>query len=236
MSFSIVIPFYNEELNIKNLLNEINTSLKNLYDNFEIILINDASNDKTFEILKSLENQNKKIKLINNSLNIGQSYSIIKGIKVSKFDTIVTLDGDGQNNPIDIPNLLNEYFNSSKICLVAGIRLNRKDKFIKKLSSKIANKFRKFFLNDDCDDTGCSLKVFSKKIFLNFPEFKGLHRYLPALFKGYGCKVVFLPVSHRPRIYGQSNYGTFLRLFSGCYDIIRILKILRKIKNNDSIS
>ena len=179
-----------------------------------------------------LKYQNK-IKIINNSKNLGQSLSILNGIKSSSFETVVTLDGDGQNNPIDIPILLNKYLSDKEIKLVGGIRLNRKDSIIKRYSSIIANSIRKFILVDDCSDTGCSLKVFDKKIFLSFPFFDGIHRFLPALFKGYEKKTFYIEISHRPRLYGVSKYGIFGRLFKGIVDIIKVANIIKNYKQND---
>ena len=226
--FSIVIPLFNEAENISNLIDEISTSLEK-YDDYEIILVNDFSTDKTTDIINT--KKNKKIKLINNEKNYGQSYSIHKGIKSSFNEIIVTLDGDGQNDPTDIPNLLDIFLSKNKIELVGGLRMNRKDNLIKVLSSKIANYIRQLLLNDGCLDTGCSLKVFKKDIFLSFPYFDGMHRFLPALFKGYGHNTIFIEVNHRKRKYGISKYGTMNRLFKGIRDIIRIKKILKKKYN-----
>ena len=233
MNFTIVVPLYNEAENVENLINEIYFVFKDYKPiEYEIILVNDASNDNTSEILNSLEKKYQNLKTINNKKNFGQSFSLIKGIKSSKFNTIVTLDGDCQNNPADIPKLLKKYNSDNDIGLVGGLRLKRKDKIIKKISSKIANKVRKIILNDKCDDTGCSLKVFDKKIFIKLPEFEGLHRFMPALFSGYGCKTFFIPVDHRARLFGKSNYGTFGRLYRGVIDIIRVLKILKNLNND----
>ena len=168
-------------------------------------------------------------RFIKNKKNIGQSFSILAGIKNSIYDTIVTLDGDGQNNPEDIPKLLEIYFNQDKYYLVGGLRLKRKDNFIKRISSKIANKVRQSILKDNCSDTGCSLKVFSKKIFLQFPEFKSMHRFLPALFKGYGYGTYFIEVEHRNREKGKSKYGTLDRLFRGIFDLINVKLMINKI-------
>jgi len=233
MNFTIVVPLYNEAENVENLINEIYSVFK-VYKQieYEIILVNDASNDNTPEILNSLEKKYQNLKTINNKKNVGQSFSLINGIKSSKFNTIVTLDGDCQNNPADIPKLLKKYNSDNDIGLVGGLRLKRKDTIIKKISSKIANKVRKIILNDKCDDTGCSLKVFDKKIFIKLPEFEGLHRFMPALFNGYGCKTFFIPVDHRARLFGKSNYGTFGRLYRGIIDMIRVLKILKNLNND----
>ena len=227
-NFSIVIPVYNEEGSIFNLIEEI-YSIKIIQNKFELIIVNDSSDDNTENILKELQNKFDII-FLNNSSNKGQSYSLLKGIEIATHDTIVTLDGDGQNNPNNIPDLLNIYLTDSELFLVGGIRIKRNDSLIKILSSKLANKIRIFILKDNCSDTGCSLKVFSKKKFMNFPFFDGIHRFLPALFHGYGLKTFFTNVDHRPRIYGYSKYGTFDRMIRGIRDIIKVAKIIKKFK------
>jgi len=124
--------------------------------------------------------------------------------------------------------LLEHYFLNESICLVGGIRSKRKDNIIKIFSSKIANKIRSYIFKDNCNDTGCSLKVFKKEIFLEFPYFNGIHRFLPSLFTGYGYETLFIKVDHRPRIRGSSNYGIFDRLFRGIVDIIKVKNIISK--------
>ena len=128
--------------------------------------------------------------------------------------------------------LLDKYFSDDNLFLIGGIRVKRKDNLIKIYSSFFANLIRSFILDDGCKDTGCSLKVFDRDIFLSFPFFSGIHRFLPALFKGYGYKTSFLNVSHRPRIRGKSNYGTFDRLYRGIIDIVKVKRIL--VKKNKS--
>ena len=228
--FSLVIPVFNEANSIDKVIEEAFLCSKKINDKNEIIVVNDGSNDATLEILKKLKKK-YNINIINNSKNYGQSYSISEGIKNSNYDIIVTIDGDGQNNPNDIANLY-EIFNTKKYGLVGGIRNKRKDSIIKIISSKIANKVRSFILRDFCKDTGCSLKIFDKKIFLKFPFFDGIHRFLPALFIGYGSKTFFLNVSHRPRISGYSKYGTYGRLTKGLRDIIKVAKIIKKFKRS----
>ncbi len=224
-SFSIVIPIYNEKRNIFNLIEEIKNNIKKEYYNYEIIVIDDFSNDLNEKDYSQMQ-KNKRLNLIKNKANIGQSLSIHKGIQNAKYSTIVTIDGDGQNNPKDILKLFKIY-QSNDYKLVGGLRLKRKDKIIKLISSKLANKIRAFFLKDNCLDTGCSLKVFDREIFLNFPIFDGIHRFLPALFSGYGFSTYFTQVDHRPRIYGSSKYGTIDRLFRGIKDIIKVKKIIK---------
>tara|TARA_Y100001936_G_C16007757_1_gene631776 strand:+ start:82 stop:774 length:693 start_codon:yes stop_codon:yes gene_type:complete len=229
--FSLIIPVYNEEKNILPLLNDIFLSLKN-YNNFEIIIINDSSTDKTKKNLEESIYSNKII-ILNNNKNKGQSYSIHNGVKNAKFKTIVTIDGDGQNNPFDIPKLLELFNQNNEYFLVGGIRKKRKDNLIKILSSKLANYVRSKILRDNCKDTGCSLKVFDRNTFLEFPYFDGIHRFIPALYAGYGYQTKFIEVSHRERVHGFSKYGTFDRMIKGIRDIKKVKKILKERKINE---
>ena len=226
MIFSIIIPIYNESENIRDLILEIENSLH--LNDYEIIVVNDCSTDNTIKVLNKISS--KKLKIINLTKQSGQSFAILTGIKNSQSSTIITIDGDGQNDPKDI-NSLYKFYNGSNYSLVGGIRIERKDSFIKKLSSNIANKFRMYFLSDDCLDTGCGLKIFDKTIFLSFKFFNGIHRFLPALYKGYGYETCFIPVNHRPRIKGISKYGTFKRLIYGLKDIIYVKKLINNYKS-----
>jgi len=229
LKFSLIIPVYNESENIMTLYNEINLSEAYEYLN-NIIFIDDVSKDNSLIILNKISKKDKKVTVLKHDINKGQSKSIKTGIDFSNDKYVITLDGDGQNDPNDIIKLIKILEKNTKISLVAGIRINRKDQFIKKYTSIVANKIRRIILNDECDDTGCSLKIFDKEIFINFPFFKGVHRFLPALFKGSGYKCYFINVNHRPRMQGNSNYGTFDRLFVGIRDILRVKKILNKKK------
>ena len=224
--FSIIVPCYNEELSIKKLIDEIIQISFNDYE-YELIIINDGSNDQTLEIITNLSKKHDFIKIIDNKINKGQSYSIHSGIKKAKFKNIVTIDADGQNDPTDIKKLLEIYFDG-KYLLVGGIRTKRKDKLIKIFSSRIANYIRKRILNDDCNDTGCSLKVLNKTVFLKLPYFDGLHRFLPALYKANGCLTKFVEVNHRERLLGVSKYGTLDRLFKGIKDLVKVYRIIKK--------
>ncbi len=231
INFSIVIPVYNEEENISNLVYEIHDALNGIKNSFEIIIINDGSNDNTKSKLKTLSTK-FKIKLIENNKNFGQSYSILKGIENSVYNNIITIDGDGQNNPYDIPKLVNIY-QKQDLHLISGIRKKRRDTFVKIISSKIANKVRSIILKDNCIDTGCSLKLFDKNFFLNTPFFNGIHRFIPALFIAHNCKIDFIDVDHRPRTLGISKYGTFDRLYRGIIDMFKVIKIIKQIKKDD---
>ncbi len=227
--FSIVIPVYNEAKNIGKLINEILFNLKDF--DYELIIVNDGSIDKTSEIIQ--RQKVEKIELINFEKNHGQSYSIYEGIRHSKNNTIVTLDGDLQNDPSDIINLLDIYFNDNEIKLISGIRKNRKDNALKIISSRIANFIRSLLLKDNCPDTGCSLKVFERSIFLKIIYFNGIHRFIPTFFENMGFKVLYIDVNHRKRVAGRSNYGTIDRLIRGIIDLYKVKKILLDMNKND---
>ena len=226
--FSIIVPVYNESESINFVVEEIFSTMKLCKNNFELIVVNDGSTDKTIDKIELLKKK-YKIRLINNNINKGQSFSIFEAIKYSNYKTVITLDGDGQNDPNDIKKLLNIY-NTNQYGLVGGIRKKRKDSYIKIISSKIANKIRSFILNDNCEDTGCSLKIFNKEVFLKFPYFDGMHRYLPALFGGFKSNTVFIEVNHRARFSGNSKYGIVGRLFKGIKDLVMVYFLLRKLK------
>ncbi len=226
-NFTLVIPVYNEEDNIVNLYSEIKNSLgENLL--YNIVFVNDGSTDNSRTVLEALK-KDPRVTSFENKKNLGQSYSIHKGIINSNNDTIITIDGDGQNDPSDIIRLLNLYNSNDNIKLVGGIRVNRKDTIIKKISSFIANKVRNFFLKDNCADTGCALKVFSKEVFIGFEFFDGLHRFLPSLFIGAGHKCKYVNVNHRYRVAGYSKYGVGNRLFRGISDMIKVKKMIKKL-------
>lgn len=225
-NFTIVIPVYNEEDNIVNLYSEIKNSIpENII--YHIIFVNDGSTDNSQNIIEELK-KDPNVYSFENKTNLGQSYSIHKGVINSTHDTIITIDGDGQNDPNDINKLLKLYNSKENIKLVGGIRVNRKDTKIKILSSYIANKIRNSFLKDNCSDTGCALKVFSKEIFIGFEFFDGMHRFLPALFAGNGYECKYLNVNHRYRAAGYSKYGVSNRLFRGVSDMFKVKKMINK--------
>ena len=160
MNISIIIPVYNEEESIVNTIKDIKNNVK-IFNNYEILIVDDCSTDNSASITKEYDSA---IKLIRNKVNKGQSYSIYRGIKESKYENIITIDADGQNNPLDFEKLIRIY-KENNCDLVSGIRVNRKDSLVKIISSKIANYVRRKILYDNCSDTGCSLKLFNKKYF-----------------------------------------------------------------------
>ena len=226
---SLTIPVYNEENNIEKLLLDIIKS--GLYDSLEnILIVDDCSIDNTYGKIINLSKIYPKVIFKRNNVNMGQSYSINLAAKVLKEEILITMDGDCQNDPKDAIKLLKAYKDNPNVYLVGGIRVKRRDSFFKKIASKIANSVRKKILNDNCDDSGCALKVFNRKQFLTFPFFNGIHRFLPALFKGFEMRTMFLEVNHFPREFGNSKYGILDRLFIGIIDTYKVKKIIKKFK------
>lgn len=220
---SVVIPVLNEESNIEPLVREIAGADAPIS---EIIYVDDGSTDGTVSVLQSLRRQYPVLRLIRHSARSGQSYALWTGIKAAGNDLIVTLDGDGQNDPADIALLYKTYKAESarhgQHVLVAGQRLKRQDSLAKKLSSRFANKLRARVLHDDTRDTGCSLKLFRRHDYLALPYFNHMHRYLPALMMREGVKIAHVDVSHRPRTAGTSKYGTLDRALVGISDLIGV--------------
>ena len=219
-SLSIVVPVRNEEDNVADLISEIQKSLKRKIT-YEIIYVDDGSTDQTYKNLITLQKTYKELRVIRHEKSCGQSTAVRTGVKYAKFNWIATLDGDGQNNPADIPKLLNAL--KEGVELVGGNRRHsRRDTWIKRISSVIANGVRSSLLKDDTPDTGCGLKLFSRDAFLDLPYFDHMHRFLPALIKRRGGLIVSVPISHRQRTHGQSNYGTIDRLLVGIVDLFGV--------------
>lgn len=226
---SVVIPVLNEEGNIATLIEEINQILVH-YSNFEIIVVDDGSHDATLQELNRLAKTDSHLRILRHRRNLGQSVAIFSGVNAATKPWIVTLDGDGQNDPKDIMKLVEAAENNilDKLLLIAGYRISRKDSNWKKFGSKFANSIRSRCLRDHCQDSGCGLKLFQKEAFLMLPHFNHLHRYLPALFQRAGGKVINMPVSHRPRISGISKYGNFSRLKVGIADLFGVAWLMRR--------
>lgn len=237
---TVVVPVFNEQDNISLLLHEIYQASQSLPIS-EIIYVDDNSNDGTLDILKSQAADYAALRIIHHYSNAGQSASLWTGVKAASNDIIVTLDGDGQNDPADIRQLFDVYEkhkHSPANFMVAGKRIRRNDSWIKRLSSRTANYIRFCILRDQTLDTGCSLKLFSRADYLNLPYFDHMHRFLPALMMRDGVSILQVRVSHRPRLTGISKYGTIDRLFAGIYDLLGVLwlqKRRRREFNSDEI-
>lgn len=227
---SVVVPVYNESGNIRPLVEEIMAALKGQSD-FEVIYVDDQSDDATPKELLDLAREFPLFRSFRHKIRSGQSAAIASGISRAQGSIIITLDGDGQNDPADIPNLIDAYERESKsggVVLIAGHRAHRKDTWLKRLSSKIANGVRGRLLGDDTPDTGCGLKVFSRDAFLAMPHFNHMHRFLPALTIRSGGCVVSVVVNHRPRTRGTSSYGLFDRLWVGIADLRGVMWLNRR--------
>lgn len=214
--FSIVIPAYNEEEIVASLVDEVKSVFKNWNKKLEIIVIDDGSTDSTRKVIKSKKN----IKLIGFDKNYGQSYALDAGIKEASGDYIITMDADGQNDPADIPVMFKK-LKTTNADLICGWRKNRKDPQTIKLGAIIAAKVRKLWLNDETIDSGCTLKLFKKETAEELNLFKGMHRFIPAILKIKGKKVIDMKVNHRPRTTGKTKYN-WLKYFPGSFGMITV--------------
>ena len=221
---SVVIPVQNEEENIRLLIDEVRQSLDGVLD-YELIYVNDGSTDSTLVILEDYRSGFPLLRIFSHQTGAGQSTAVRTGIIHAKSPVIATLDGDGQNDPADIPALYQALMANADtgVVLVNGYRKERKDTFIKRISSKLANGIRGWLLDDDTPDTGCGLKVFNRQAYLEIPFFDHLHRFLPAMMINGGGKVMSVEVNHRERQLGSSHYGFFDRLWVGIFDLMGVI-------------
>jgi dolichol-phosphate mannosyltransferase len=231
MQLSIVIPAYNEEDNITPLVEEIAVALTDYCPFYEIIVVDDGSTDDTIHRLLDLKNLYPQLRIIQHQKNKGQSAAILTGVLYAHSSWIVSLDGDGQNDPADIPRLLEARDSSpiaNKIKMVVGVRQKRRDNWLRRFSSRTANTVRSNLLHDHTPDTGCGLKLFLREEFLSLPHFNHMHRFLPALIQRDGGVVMNVPVNHRPRMSGVSKYGLFDRLWVGIIDLVGVLWLQKR--------
>ena len=223
---SIVVPVHNEAENIPVLAEEIAAALKGR--RFEVIFVNDGSSDETGSVLQKLGKTRPWLRQIKHARSCGQSAAVRSGVRAARAPIVVTLDGDGQNDPAFIPKLLTVLEAApAKVGLVNGQRLKRKGGF-KRLQSTIANGVRSAVLRDDTRDTGCGLKAFRRDVYLALPYFDALHRFTPALVKREGYEVAYVEVVDRPRAHGKSHYGMWNRLWIGLVDLAGVFWLIRR--------
>ncbi len=216
---SVVVPVYNEEDNVAPLVGEIVAALRGKVD-FEIVYVDDLSKDATLQRLQTLKANTPELRVVRHLSNSGQSTAVRNGVKAARAPWIATLDGDGQNDPADIPKLLAERDRAAPDTkLFAGWRVNRQDSGSKRWASKWANAIRSRMLQDATPDTGCGIKLFERIAFLDLPYFDHMHRYLPALMQRAGWKTVSVPVNHRHRASGVSKYNNLNRALVGIRDL-----------------
>lgn len=227
---SVVVPLFNEEENVSILESELDAALSGL--DHEIIFVDDGSVDRTVERVVSAPN----IRIIRFEKNTGQSAAIYAGLQAARGATAVLIDGDLQNDPADIPRLLTEIARGAD--LVCGYRVKRKDTLVKRLTSRVANAVRSRFTKDGVRDTGCTLKAMRRECMSALVPFKGMHRFIPALVKAAGYRLVEIPVNHRPRRFGQSKYGLGNRALRATVDMFGVRWLLArrlnyKVRNTD---
>jgi dolichol-phosphate mannosyltransferase len=228
MKISVVVPIHNEANNISELAREICSAIDGRHE-YELIFVDDGSNDNSQLILKELQQEFFAIRTIRHRNQCGQSTAIFSGVRYAVNPVIVTLDGDGQNDPRDIGPLLEAYtrlLNESDRIMVTGFRRRRQDTLIRRVSSRVANGVRSRLLKDQTPDTGCGLKIFSRELFLSLPYFDHMHRFLPALVKRTGGIIRSIEVNHRHREKGTSHYGTVDRLVAGIIDLMGVYWLL----------
>lgn len=225
---SLIIPVKNEAENIAPLVAEIRAALDGRAE-YEVIYVDDGSTDDTVARLLEIGAEFPRLKVVRHAASCGQSTAVLTGVRAACFPIVATLDGDGQNDPADIPAMLAKA-RQDNVQLVCGYRRKRRDTWLKRLSSRIANGVRSSLLKDSTPDTGCGLKVFPRELFLSLPYFDHMHRFLPALVQRAGGHVVSVEVNHRPRERGTSNYGLHNRLWVGIVDICGVMWLLRRAR------
>ena len=227
---SVVVPVFNERDNIPPLLAEIAAALRGKAE-FEIVYVDDDSSDDSVAVLAAEKPSYPELRIVRHLTRSGQSTAVWNGVRAARSPWIATLDGDGQNDPADIPKLLAARQGAPEsVRLFAGWRTTRRDSFNKRISSKIANAVRSRMLKDATPDTGCGLKLFDREVFLRLPYFDHMHRYLPALVKRAGFQSHSVPVGHRPRTAGTSKYGMLDRLWVGLADLRGVAWLMRRGK------
>ena len=219
-SVSVVVPVKDEAGNVAPLAREIAAALKG--EAHEILFVDDGSADGTAAALGALKAEIPELRVLRHSRNLGQSRGIRTGVQAARGSIIVTLDGDGQNDPADIPKLLSALRADPDTAMVSGVRTRRQDSASRRLASRLGNGFRSALLGDGASDTGCGLKAFRRSMFLDLPYFDHVHRFLIALVQREGGKVSFVPVNHRPRLTGASKYTNLGRLLVSVQDLLGV--------------
>jgi glycosyltransferase involved in cell wall biosynthesis len=233
---AVVTPMLNEAGGAAAFIAEIAAALAGR--NFEIIVVNDGSTDDTGAILKTLKADIPQLRIVAHGENAGQSRALRSGVLSARARIIAMLDGDGQNDPADIPQLLavlEAGNDGNDLAMVAGERRDRQDTAAKKWASNLANNIRRALLKDGAADTGCGLKLFYREAFLRLPYFDHMHRYLPALMRREGFAVAFVPVSHRARMHGASKYTNFGRFLVAIRDLTGVLWLMARSRSPKSI-
>lgn len=232
---SVVVPVYNEAGAAPDLAREIAAAFRGW--NFEIVFVDDCSRDDTRGQLAALKSEIPSLRILAHGSNAGQSRAVRTGVLAARGDIIVTLDGDGQNDPADAPRLVEALkAGPPELALVGGERVRRQDSAAKKVASRVGNGVRKRLLKDTANDTGCGLKAFRREAFLRLPYFDHIHRYLPALMLREGYRTAFQPVGHRPRTTGASKYTNLGRLWASLSDLRGVMWLQSRARNPGTVT
>ena len=236
VELSVVVPVRNEQDNILPLLDEIHAALAARFE-FEVVYVDDGSSDGTAQVLGEAMTRYPRLRVVSHRHSCGQSAALFTGVRAARGAWIATLDGDGQNDPADLPMLLAARTAAGRpanLQLLTGYRRSRRDSWIKRISSRIANGVRSRLLGDATPDTGCGLKLILRSTYLELPFFDHMHRFLPALVQRNGGATVSVDVNHRPRARGESNYGVFDRLWVGIVDLFGVMWLRRRMRRPES--
>jgi dolichol-phosphate mannosyltransferase len=232
VALSVVVPLKDEAENVGPLAQEIVRAVGR--EDVEILFIDDGSADETASRLLELKSEFPVLRVIRHSRNAGQSRALRTGVRAARAGIVVTLDGDGQNDPADIPKVLAPFhaeIEAPHIGMVSGVRMNRRDSLGKRLASLLANRFRRWMLKDGATDIGCGLKAFRRDAYLALPYFDHMHRYLAALMQREGFEVRFVEVGHRKRLHGKSKYGIWDRFVVGVQDVFGVLWLKKRFRD-----
>lgn len=234
---SVVVPVCNEADNVAPLAGEVDAALRPL-GAYELIFVDDGSTDETAARVQSLRPGLPAVRLLRHDRRCGQSRAVASGVRAARGEWVATLDGDGQNDPADLARLLESLAGAAapKPALIMGNRVTRRDTWLRRVSSRVANGVRGRLLGDGTPDTGCGLKLFHRATFLELPFFDHMHRFLPALFQRQGARVISVPVGHRPRTRGQSKYGVGNRLWVGIVDMVGVMWLRSRFQAGVGVS
>jgi len=216
---SVVIPAYNEEECIEECVAELCAVMERLGETYEVLVVDDGSSDRTFECLRSLKARYPRLRVLRFAANAGETAAMDAGLKNACGELIVTMDADLQNDPADIPRMVEMAKDWDVVC---GVRAKREDSVVRRLSSRIANWTRNKVTHESISDVGCTLRLMRAPYVRNLKLYTGMHRFLPTLLRLDGCRIVEIPVNHRPRLKGKSKYGVWNRLFKGIYDLVAV--------------
>jgi dolichol-phosphate mannosyltransferase len=216
---SIIVPVFNEEDNVLPLAEELASAMSRTAHSYELVFVDDASTDATWSRIAMARRSNQRVRGLRHGRNAGQSAALWTGLRASQAGILVTLDGDRQNDPADLPRLLEALNGCDFVC---GVRRKRHDDWLRRISTRVARWARRKVLKVDFCDTGCAFRAFRRECLEGVLPFNGVHRFLPVLVHGSGCRTQEIDINHRPRVAGQSKYGLWNRLGRGIYDLFAV--------------